>query len=205
MLEVTEVLERSRALGFLGPGPVADHVRHARSFLVAALDVDPALADRSPRCLDMGTGGGVPGLVLAELLPSSTWVLLDSMQRRTAILRDEVAALGWPGRVEVLTERAEVAARHEDLRGSLGLVTARSFASPGVTAECARGFLADGGLLVVSDPPDGPGDRWPAAPLASLGFEVAGHASGCTVIRASGPPHGHVPRGVGKPGKRPLF
>lgn len=200
-----DVLERSRALGFLGPGPVADHVRHARSFLFAALELEPGLENASPRCLDMGTGGGVPGLVLAELIPSSTWVLLDSMQRRTAVLAEEVAGLGWSGRVEVIADRAEVAARDERLRGGFNLVTARSFAAPGVTAECARGFLSPGGLLVVSDPPEGPGDRWPSSPLAAIGLEVMGHLAGCTVMRADGPPPDHVPRGVGKPGKRPLF
>lgn len=206
------VLERSRALGFLGPGPVEQHVLHARSFVRAVEELVGPVGEatggadgRSLRCLDLGTGGGVPGLVLAGLLPSSEWLLLDSMQRRTTVLADEVTDLGWEDRVQVHCARAEAAAREPELRGSFDLVTARSFAAPAVTAECARGFLRPDGLLVVSDPPSGAGDRWPIEPLGGLAFHLVGHAVGCTVLRAVGPVPRDVPRPVGKPGKRPRF
>ena len=46
-------------------------------------------------------------------------------------------------------ERAEVAARQQNLRGGFDVVVARGFGSPAVTAECAVGFLMPGGRLVV--------------------------------------------------------
>jgi 16S rRNA (guanine527-N7)-methyltransferase len=200
------VLRRSRDLGFLGPGPIGDHVAHAATFARALSAVGRSPEDQvSPRCLDLGTGGGVPGLLLAGRWPHARWTLLDSMARRTSILRDEIASLGWADRVTVLCERAEAAARQPDLRGAFDVVTSRSFGAPAVTAECGRGFLRTGGVLVVSDPPGGPGDRWPAAPLAALGFTILGHHHGCTVLLAAGEVPEEVPRSVGRPGKRPLF
>ena len=56
--ELTAVLERARALGALGPGPVEDHITHAQRFV-------DALADQTGRVLDLGSGGGIPGLVIA--------------------------------------------------------------------------------------------------------------------------------------------
>lgn len=198
-----EVLERSRELGFLGPGPVEEHAEHALRFAAA---LEALTASEAPaRGLDLGTGGGVPGLVLARYWQDSQWTLLDSMERRTSVLRDEVAALGWSDRVAIVCARAEDAARDPHLRASFDLVTARSFAAPGVTAECGRGFLVPGGHFVISDPPEGPGQRWPTAPLADLGLEVLGHVHGCTVLRATGQPDEDVPRAVGKPAKRPRF
>lgn len=203
---IVEVLERSRTLGFLGPGPIEDHLRHAVTFEDALVEVGALPGGRSNgRCLDLGTGGGVPGLVLAARWPSSHWTLLDSMERRTAVLRDEIAALGQDERIEVICARAESAARQPELRQTFDVVTARSFGPPAVTAECARGFLVAGGHLVVSDPPDGPGDRWPIDGLTQLALSVVAHVFGCTVLRAEGPVPEAIPRGVGRPGKRPAF
>src|SRR5687768_2128573 len=117
------VLEEARQLGFLGPGPVTAHVEHAEAF-VAAVPLSPA------RALDLGSGGGVPGLLLAERWESSSWVLLDSHERRTAFLADAVARLGWAARVQVVRARAEVLGHDPGHRGQYDLVTARSFAAP---------------------------------------------------------------------------
>ena len=58
-LEGLEVLEESRELGLLGPGPVARQVQHA-------LDLASAIGDFDWRMLDLGSGGGLPGLVLFD-------------------------------------------------------------------------------------------------------------------------------------------
>src|SRR5690606_17211507 len=125
------------------------------------------------RVLDLGSGGGVPGLVLAVRRPDLDVVLLDAMSRRCTFLEAAAAELGLAGRVRVVCERAEVAARDPELRGTFDVVVARSFAAPPVTAECAAGFLRVGGRLLVSEPPDHTGEeRWPAAPLDELGLTV---------------------------------
>lgn len=162
------------------------------------------------RVLDLGSGGGVPGLVLAGDHPAWRVVLLDSTERRCRFLRQATADLGFDDRVEVVEERAESAARHPDQRGAFDLVVARSFGSPAVTAECAVGFLRLGGHLVVSEPPEVPvpSSRWPAKALADLGL---GPAQACS---AGGFRFARLekertddrwPRRVGIPAKRPRF
>lgn len=212
--QLTELLEESRRRGFLGPGPVEDHLGHARAFAVVA---GPAPA----RALDLGAGGGLPGLILAhERWPDCRWVFLDAMARRTEFLREAVAALGLAHRVEVRTARAEVAGRDALLRESHDLVVARSFGPPAVTLECAAPLLGVGGALVVSEPPSGSVvDRWPTDGLAELGCDPA---EGATVDAVGGldevgsarhfvritkavTTSDRYPRRDGIPAKRPLF
>jgi 16S rRNA (guanine527-N7)-methyltransferase len=148
--------------------------------------------------------------VLAAWWPDSSWWLLDANDRRTAFLRDAVAELGWAERVLVVRARAEDAARDPELRGSMALVTSRSFGKPAVTAECAAGFLAVGGRLVVSEPPDGDVDdpaatRWPAHGLAAFGLAPIRRQDGCQVLAQVAPCPEDVPRRTGVPAKRPRF
>ncbi|MCU1496206.1 MAG: rRNA small subunit methyltransferase [Acidimicrobiales bacterium] len=207
---LTELLAESRRLGFLGPGPVEDHLRRAAAF-VAAVPQPPA------RALDLGAGGGLPGLVLAATVwPETTWCFLDAMEKRTAFLVRAITRLGITERVRVVTDRAEITGRRPDQRGAYDLVVARSFGAPAVTAECAAPLLRPGGLLVVSEPPDTPLEqRWPVAGVAQLGF---GSPEALTVedpdedgathlvrLRLDGVVDDRYPRRVGRPTKRPLF
>lgn len=195
-----EVLEESRSLGFLGPGPVEPHLEHAAGFA-------EVVEDPPRRALDLGSGGGVPGLLLATLWERSEWVLLDANERRTAFLEDATRRLGIAGRVVVRRARAEEAGRAAALRGTCDLLTARSFGPPAVTAECAAPFLVVGGTLVVSEPP-GAADRWPAPPLAVLGMTPGRRVvAGATyqAIDQVAPCPERFPRRTGVPAKRPLF
>ena len=148
--ELVGVLERSRALGFLGPGPVEAHIDHAEGFAAAYQMLSGPGAPG--RFADIGSGGGVPALALAVLWPDSEVVLIDSMVRRTSALSEFVRALGLERRCRVITDRVEAVAR-TSLRGSFPLVTARSFGPPAVTAECGGPLVELGGWLIVSEPP----------------------------------------------------
>jgi 16S rRNA (guanine527-N7)-methyltransferase len=180
---------------------VEDHVRHAAAFVVAV----GAPPDRG---VDLGSGGGVPGLVLALEWSTTTWVLLDASERRTEFLTDAVDELGLTGRVEVRRARAESAGRDPACRGHFDLVVARAFGSPAVTAECAAPLLRTDGVLVVSEPP-APSDRWPAEDLALLGLEALGRSglpdAGVQVLQQVRPCPERYPRRVGIPSKRPLW
>ena len=130
------------------------------------------------RLVDLGSGGGLPGLVVATDWPEATVALLEANGRRAAFLRRAVERLGLAGRVSVLEERAEVCGRQEDLRAGFDGALARSFGRPAVVAECAAPLLKVGGWLIVSEPPrsEAEGDqeaRWPAEPLRQLGLEPA--------------------------------
>jgi 16S rRNA (guanine527-N7)-methyltransferase len=199
-----EVLERSRELGFLGPGPVARHVEHARGF-ARGVDAPPG------RFLDLGSGGGVPGLVLAALWPDAEVTLLDAGERRCVFLNEAVEELGWSARARVVRARAEEAGHLPDLRGRLDLVVARGFGAPAVTAECGAPFLRVGGRLVVSEPPPDAGQqpqRWPEAGIAALGLALLREWREPFHYRAFGLARlcpERFPRRVGVPAKRPLF
>ncbi len=163
--------------------------------------------------MDLGSGGGIPGLVLAFRWPERGAVLLDSNERRARFLHEVVEDQGWGGRVRVVEDRAEVAGRAPDLRGAFSLVVARSFGSPPVTAECAAPFLRPGGILIVSEPPVAPSvalddARWPEVGLAEVGLQRLGswrREFGYRLLRQAIVCPERYPRRVGVPGKRPLY
>ena len=197
MTGLVAVLAEARDLGFLGPGPVEFHVEHARAYL-------PALEGVTGAALDLGAGGGVPGLVLALARADLRWTLLDAMTRRTAFLARAVATLDLAN-VTVRTDRAEDVA---DLRGGFAAVVARSFGPPAVTAECAAPLLQIGGRLIVSEPPDGAGHdaRWDGATQLGLGTPTRwpGPPALVVLIQESRCPD-RFPRRTGVPAKRPLW
>ena len=190
-------MERAQGRGFLGPGPVNEHLEHAKGFLAAV--------DAPSRALDLGSGAGIPGLALALTWAASTWVLLDAGARRAAHLEEAVADLDLGSRVTVVRERAEVAAREDGLRAAFDLVVARSFGPAAVTAECASGFLCVGGRLIVSEPPEDVADRWASPGLASLGLADRGRRGAVRVLEQVEPLSERYPRRVGIPMKRPLW
>jgi 16S rRNA (guanine527-N7)-methyltransferase len=202
---VCEVLETARELGFLGPGPVQAHVDHA--LILAGLIGTPP-----PRFLDLGSGGGVPGLVLADQWSGADAVLADAGERRCAFLEEAIVVLGLAGRVSVRCGRAEDLARDPTLRATFPLVVARGFGAPPVVAECSVGFLSPGSQLVVTEPPVGDDPlevRWPPDSLRDLGFAPAralrSGEVGAVALETTGPPGDRWPRRVGVPRKRPLW
>lgn len=197
------VLEEARELGFLGPGPVDGHMEHAKGFIQAVG------AEVPTKIIDLGSGAGLPGLVLALAWPGVPIVLLDSSERRTLFLARVASELGISSHVLVARARAEEAGRDPDWRGRADLVVARSFGPPAVTAECAAPLLEVGGRLIVSEPPDEGASRWPAEHLKQLGLRPAGRFEQAfcrfQILRQETACPEDFPRRVGVPEKRPLF
>lgn len=201
---LTEQLEIARRRGMLGVGPVGAHLEHTES-MATAIGLD-----FSGRFLDLGSGGGVPGVILLGLWPAATGVLLDSRPRRCAFLEETIGALGLLDRGSVACGRAEELARDGRFRGRFELVVARGFGRPATTAECAVGFLAAGGRLAVSEPPGAPdAGRWPEDELAALGLSRAevrqADGTGVAILTAIGPTEERWPRRTGVPARRPLW
>jgi 16S rRNA (guanine527-N7)-methyltransferase len=203
---LARVLERARTLGFLGPGPLHTHIAHADGYVAVLRDIEG-------RVIDLGSGGGVPGLVIGIRRPELELVLIDARERSCAFLLEAIEALRLRN-ARVVQGRAEELGRG-DLRAGAAAVVARGFGPPPVIAECAAPLLRVGGLLVVSEPPDRP-PRWPAERLARLGLvpralvEVAGAGNGDSgfayqVLEQAEPCPDTYPRRVGMPAKRPLF
>ena len=201
-----EVLAKAQSLRFLGPGDTADHLSHALGFGEAAV---AHLGAEPDRFCDLGTGGGVPGLVLAAAWGGAHAALVESAARRCAALESWSRELGIQDRVEVLHGRAEHWAHEPGYRESFQLVTARSFARPSITAEIATGLVRVGGAVIVSDPPESDAGRWPDAGLAGLGLSPArarierGVHFSC--LDKTAPAGAAAPRSEGKPAKRPLW
>lgn len=198
LLALVPILERAQQLGFLGREPVENHLAHARRYGI------PTVA-MSATAMDIGSGGGIPGLALALLYPTISWTLLDVMAKRCVFLRESVARLELQDRVVVLEGRAEELGRLPQFRFGFDVITARAFGAPAVVAECASPFLRVGGSLVVSEPPENR-HRWPADGLALLGLRlVISDDPSLAILRQVEQCPEKYPRRVGLPSKRPLF
>ena len=206
MAGVEAVLAKSRALGFLGPGAIGPQVSHAAAFVEAAAE---ALPSSPANVIDLGSGGGLPGLVLAVLWPETPLLLVDGSVRRCSFLEEAIVDLGVSDHVTVRCGRAEDLGQEPQLRASTELVVARSLGAPPVLAECAAGLLVAGGHLLVSEPPENIDDqRWPTAGLAMLGMGPVRRvvtSARFALIEQVEPCPERFPRRVGIPAKRPLF
>jgi len=201
-------LSRSFDLGFLGSMPIDDQIDHALGF-VAVLESSSGGAPES--VIDLGTGGGVPGLVLVSCWPEARVVLMDASERRTEFLSESLETWPTTGNAEVIRGRAEDLGREGGLREQFAVVTSRSFGIPALTAECGASFLVVGGWMAVSEPPEVPAEaRWPQDGLGVVGLErvetirVAGRFGYQLLHKVAGIDD-RFPRRVGIPAKRPVF
>ena len=161
-----ELLEKAQKLNFLGKAPITDHVKNANGFLEA---INIFSKDNEPRhIIDIGSGGGVPALILVEKLENWSFVLLERKQKRAEFLAQAIKALDVSERVEVICDEVENVARSMDYMYSADFVTARAFGPPAVTAECACRLLKRNQFLVVSEPPNTE-SRWADGNLSLTG------------------------------------
>jgi 16S rRNA (guanine527-N7)-methyltransferase len=101
------------------------------------------------RVLDLGSGGGYPGLPIAAALPGAAVTLLEPIRKKAAFLETVVDATGLALRVAVITGRAEELAAEPTRRGTWSSVTARAVASTADLVELAFPLLEPGGVLVA--------------------------------------------------------
>ena len=98
----------------------------------------------SGRVGDVGSGAGLPGLVLAIARPDVEWILIEPMERRVAWLNEQVSALGLDN-VEVLRARAE-----DWRRGPvLDAATARAVSALRTLVPLTAPLVRDGGELIL--------------------------------------------------------
>jgi len=100
------------------------------------------------RCADIGSGGGIPGLVLALLRADLRVTLIESDQRKAGFLVHAAAICGSTN-TDVLAERAEVVGRDPAHRCAYDLVTSRATASSPVLIELGLPLLRVGGRLAA--------------------------------------------------------
>ena len=186
----------------------------ARLHLLDALSALPLIDRLEPsRALDLGSGGGVPGIVLALARPGVAWVLVDSVRKKADMLAAFVDALGL-GAVTVRSQRAEDLGRAAAWRESIDVVTARACAPLPVLAEYALPLLRVGGSLVAWKGPIGndelsAGDRAARrlgggrAEVRPTDVAALGDHRFVLVQKRSSTPEAY-PRRPGEPSRRPL-
>lgn len=139
----------------------------------AALLTCPGVDFSGKTLLDVGSGGGFPGLPLKILTPSLEVTLLDSLQKRTAWLASAAAALDLEG-VSVLCARAEEAGRAPELRERFDLASARAVASLRLLCELCLPFVKVGGSFLAMKGPNCDEEvREAGHALAELGGRVS--------------------------------
>lgn len=111
--------------------------------------VDALRARGIGQFLDLGSGGGYPGLPLAVALPADRALLVDPIAKKVRFLETVIAATGVAATVEAAAVRAEALAADVRHRGRWPAVTARAVAPLAELVELAFPLLAPGGVLIA--------------------------------------------------------
>lgn len=162
--------------------------------------------------IDVGTGGGLPGLVLAVLEPAVQWTLLDSTRKKIEAVRHFASTLGLDN-VETVAGRAEHLAHEPAYRERFDGAVSRAVASLPTLLELCRGFVRPGGRLAAVK-----GPRWweelaasdRALEVLRLGaihsheLASAPRPTWLVTMTALGPTPAAYPRREGRPRSHPL-
>ena len=116
------------------------HVLHSLS-IARYLQTVPGLSERfaHSQVLDLGTGGGFPGIPLAILFPQAQFVLCDSVGKKTIVAQAVASALGLPN-VQIVNARAETLPQHFDFVVSRAVASLTDF-YPWVKGKFSQGIL----------------------------------------------------------------
>ena len=145
--------------------------------------------------VDVGSGGGAPGIPLAHALPEREVTLLEATRRKCEFLE------GWARElpnVRVVCGRAE-----EQPVDFWGVAVAKALAPPPVAAEWCLPLVAAGGAAVLYVGPTAQADRV-ALVAEQLAGELVESPPGLLVLRKLGPTPPGFPRRTGVARKRPL-
>ena len=145
--------------------------------------------------VDVGSGGGAPGLPLAAALPDREVTLLESNGRKAAFL--ERVAAEFPN-VRVVRVRAEEHAPH-----TYGVAVAKALAPPAVAAELCLPLVRTGGAAVLYVGPSADADAVGVA-AGRLGGGPPEQHPGLLVVAKIAPTPAGFPRRAGMAAKRPL-
>jgi 16S rRNA (guanine527-N7)-methyltransferase len=172
-----------------------DSAEARRVLLGDALRAIPLLERFPGHVVDVGSGGGTPGIPLAASLPERMFTLLEAERRKCDFL---TRLTGDLGNVTVVWGRAE-----EQAPDSFGVALAKALAKPPVAAELCLPLVAPGGaaLLWLGDS----ADRDAVSAAADLlGGRLEDEVDGLVVLRKLRPTPPGFPRRPGIAKKRPL-
>lgn len=162
--------------------------------------------------VDLGTGGGLPGLVLAIMIPAVDWTLIDATRKKVEWVRAVATELELDN-VTAVAGRAEVLAHEPQYRERFDGVVSRAVAELVTLVELCRGFVRPAGTVAAIK-----GPRWmdeveqAQTALDTLGLAVIHTAvvaspnrpSWLVTMQAMGPVPSTYPRREGRPRSHPL-
>ena len=171
--------------------------------------------DAALNCIDVGTGGGFPGLAVAIALPRAQLTLVDSVGRKTQAVQAMATALGLAERVQLRCERVELTGRQSSCRGRYQLAMARAVAAAPVVAEYLVPLLQpDGEALLYRGQWNASDQQELERALTPLQARIrccqerelpAGRGQRTALwVQPTGPCPRTYPRAVGVPSKFPL-
>ena len=141
----------AREAGVLGSVSIEELWEHTAGYASA---VCSAFSDEcstwNGSIIDVGTGCGVPGVLLAAQLPNARVSLVDAAERRLIHVRRAVQALDLPDRALVVHGRGDDLAHDREHRGKYDVAVARLLADPAETVEQLLPLVRVGGAVVIS-------------------------------------------------------
>jgi 16S rRNA (guanine527-N7)-methyltransferase len=191
------VLERwlEGVLATPGLTGLTDPAEARRVLLEDALRAAPLVAATEGPVVDVGSGGGSPGVPLAVAFPDRDFTLLEAERRKCEFLRGIAAELPNVG---VIWGRAE-----EQPTDAFGVALAKALAKPQVAAELCLSLVRAGGVAILWTGASAEPERV-AVVAGRLAAELEESPAGLLVLRKLGPTPPGFPRRPGIAKKRPL-
>ena len=149
--------------GLMGPGWAEHfHTKHVADSLALLLACGDLLAGNVVAA-DVGSGAGLPGIVLAIACPLLRLTAIESNAKKARFVALAAARLGLGGRVEVVARRSREVARQADCRRRFQLVVARAVAPAGKLIRDCHALIAPGGSAFFYKTPRGVNAELPLA------------------------------------------
>lgn len=192
---------------------IVEPVEMVRKHLLDALTYMPLNPKPPARLIDVGSGGGIPGIVLAIVWPETHVTLVESIAKKTAFLVHVASHFALPN-VHIVSERAETLGQDKQYRAQYDMATARAVAELRVLVEYLLPLVRIGGKVYA---PKGPTPHVEVEAAKTAITTLGGHLH--DIVTINEPPleprtmvrivkrratPGAYPRLAGTPSKKPL-
>jgi len=158
------ILREAQRIGALSNAPVAEIISHAKWFA-------DAMPHTARTAVDLGSGAGVPGLIVALFCPYLRLHLVDRRVGRTDVLVRAVHALNLVDRVTVRCSEITDMTKDSTWAKHFDVAMSRGLGPPIQTLNLSRDLVKPGGTIIISEPPPDSDSRWDQQQVRALGLE----------------------------------